>query len=74
MWSVLFKNILSGVKRYKEKKRIKKLMKIRKDLFGSDEKYSKPREKIRQISLKELGREKSSSLSKRRKLKNYLDE
>lgn len=49
-------------------------MKIRKDLFGSDEKYSKPREKIRQISLKELGREKSSSLSKRRKLKNYLDE
>lgn len=74
MWSELFENILSRYNQYKEKRRIKKLMKIRKELFGCDEKYSKTREKARQISLKELGREKPITPSKRRKLKRYIDE
>lgn len=43
IWISLFENMLSRFKRYKEKQRIKKLMLIRKELFGSDEKYSKPK-------------------------------
>lgn len=51
-----------------------KLRQTRKELFGIDAPVTKTREDVRQISLKELGREKPSSPSKRRKLKNYLDE
>lgn len=51
-----------------------KLRQIRKELFGIDEPVTKPREIFRQISLKEIGREKPSFPSKRRKLKKYLDE
>jgi len=65
---------LSRFNQYKEEKRIKKLMKIRKELFGCDEKYSKTREKVRQVSLKELGRKKPITPSKKRKLKIYIDE
>lgn len=50
-----------------------KLRQIRKELFGTDVPVTKPREVFRQISLKNFGREKPSSHSKRRKLKNYLD-
>ncbi|MDD3602012.1 MAG: hypothetical protein PHZ17_01695 [Sulfurovum sp.] len=51
-----------------------KLRRIRKELLGIDAPVMKSREVFRQISLKDLGREKPSSPSKRRKLKNYLDE
>lgn len=51
-----------------------KLRRIRKELFGIDAPVTKSREVFRQISLKDLGREIPFPPSKRRKLKNYLDE